>query len=86
MEHARPVVVLFTGIMYGGEPHIKSVNAIRAKILRKMAGDSKNLDAQFKVYLERFPSPKVSLIHHIQWVYHRLAGYRRAQEAITEGP
>ncbi|CAM4596655.1 unnamed protein product [Leuciscus chuanchicus] len=54
----------FTCIMYG-QARMTSVDAVRAKMLRKMVGADKVLDSKSKVDLERLPPPKVCLIPHV---------------------
>ncbi|CAM4525089.1 unnamed protein product [Leuciscus chuanchicus] len=74
-----------TCIMYG-QVRMTSVDAVRAKRLRKMVGADKVLDSKSKVDLERLPPPKVCLIPHVQRANYRVACYKRAYEAIIESP
>ncbi len=71
--------------MYG-QARITSVDAVRAKMLRKMVGADKVLDSKSKVDLERLPPPKVCLIPHVQRANYRVACYKRADEAMIETP
>ncbi len=75
----------FTCIMYG-QARMTSVDAVRAKMLRKMVGADKVLDSKSKVDLECLPPPKVCLIPHVQRANYRVACYKRADEAIIESP
>lgn len=65
---------------------MKSVDAVRAKMLRKMVGADKVLDSKSKVDLERLPHPKVCLIPHVQRANFRVACYKRADQPIFERP
>lgn len=75
----------FTCIMYGNG-QIKSVDAVRAKMLKKMVVTEKVLDSRSKADLERLPPPKVCLIPHVQHVNFRVACYKRADQPIIERP
>ena len=75
----------FTCIMYG-HGRLTSVDAVRAKMLQKMVGVDRALDASSKVDLERLPPPKVCLVPHVQRVNYRVACYKRADQAIFERP
>ena len=74
----------FTCIMYG-QARMTSVDAVRAKTLRKMVGAEKVLDLKSNVDPERLPPPKVCLIPHLQRANDRVACYKRV-EAIIESP
>ena len=71
--------------MYG-YAKMRSVDAVRAKILLKMVGEDKVLSLDSKVDLERLPPPKVSLIPHVQRCNYRVACYKRADQPILEKP
>ena len=71
--------------MYG-HVRVKSVDAVRAKMLRKMVGADKVLDSRSKVELERLPPPKVFLTPHVQHANLRVACYKRADQPVFESP
>uniref|UniRef100_UPI0035902182 uncharacterized protein isoform X2 n=1 Tax=Myxine glutinosa TaxID=7769 RepID=UPI0035902182 len=75
----------FTCLMYG-QSRESSVDVIRAKLLRKMVGEDKKLNSKFKVDLARLPPCHSALKPHVQRVNHRVALYKRADEAILEKP
>ena len=75
----------FTCLMYGYS-QIKSVDAVRAKMVRKMVGADEVLSLHSKVDLERLPPPKVCLIPHVQRCNYRVACYKRADQPIFERP
>ena len=62
------------------------MNVVRAKMVKKMVGENDKLTKQSKVDLSRIPPCQNSLIPHIQRVNHRVAGYKRAHQAIVESP
>lgn len=64
----------------------KSVNTIRSVMLKKMVGDDDKLSTKSKVDLSRLPPCKDSLIPHIQRVNHRIALYKRANQATFPHP
>lgn len=55
-------------------------------MLRKMVGENEVISRKSKVDLSRIPPCQDSLIPHLERVNHRMAGYRRAAEAIWEAP
>ena len=63
-----------------------SVDVVRAKLLRKMVGEDEELTSKSKVDLARLPPYHSALKPHIQRVNHRVALYKRANEAILERP
>ena len=75
----------FTCLMYGYS-QIQSVDAVRAKMLRKMVGADEVLSLHSKVDLERLPPPEVCLIPHVQRCNYRVACYKRADQPIFERP
>ena len=75
----------FTCIMYG-EARETSVNAVRAKMLRKMVGENQSLTIKSKVDLSRIPPCKDSLLPHIQRVNYRVACYKKADEPLFWKP
>ena len=75
----------FTCLLYG-YPKDVSVNAVRAKMMKKMVGENNTLSKKSKVDLSRIPPCKDSLIPHIQRVNHRVAGYKQAHQNIVESP
>ena len=75
----------FTCLLYG-YPKDVSVNAVRAKMMKKMVGENNTLSKKSKVDLSRIPPCKDSLIPHIQRVNHRVAGNKRAHQNIVESP
>ncbi|KAM3608646.1 uncharacterized protein V6R79_002193 [Siganus canaliculatus] len=75
----------FTCIMYG-HGQLKSIDAVRAKMLQKMVGVDRALDTNSKVDLEHLPHPKVCLVPHIQRTNYRVACYKRADQPIFERP
>ncbi|XP_049337187.1 uncharacterized protein LOC111196954 [Astyanax mexicanus] len=75
----------FTCVMYG-HGRLTSIDAVRVKMLQKMVGVDRALDASSKVDLERLPPPKVCLIPHTQRVNYRVACYKRAEQPIFERP
>ena len=75
----------FTCLMYG-QSRESSVDVVRAKLLRKMVGEDKKLTSKSKVDLARLPPCHSALKPHVQRVNHRVALYKRADEAILEKP
>uniref|UniRef100_UPI00358EE7FF uncharacterized protein n=1 Tax=Myxine glutinosa TaxID=7769 RepID=UPI00358EE7FF len=75
----------FTCLMYG-QSRESSVDIVRAKLLRKMVGEDKKLTSKSKVDLARLPPCHSALKPHVQRVNHRVALYKRADEAILEKP
>ena len=75
----------FTCLIYG-YPKDTSVNVVRTKMLKKMVGENVTLSRKSKVDLSRIPPCQDSLVPHIQRVNHRVAGYKRAHQAIIESP
>lgn len=75
----------FTCTMYG-QARMKSVDAVRAKMIKKMVGADQVLDSSSKVDLDRLPPPKVCLIPHVQCANYRVACYKRADQPIVEKP
>ena len=75
----------FTCAMYD-QARESSVNVVRSKLLKKMAGDDQTLNAKSKVDMVRLPLCLGSLIPHVQRVNHHVACYRRAAEPIYERP
>jgi len=74
-----------TCLMYGQSSE-SSVDVVRAKLLRKMVGEDKKLTSKSKVDLARLPQFHSALKPHVQRVNHRVALYKRADEAILEKP
>uniref|UniRef100_UPI00358DFFF2 uncharacterized protein isoform X2 n=1 Tax=Myxine glutinosa TaxID=7769 RepID=UPI00358DFFF2 len=75
----------FTCLMYG-QSRESSVDVVRAKLLRKMVGEDKKLTSKSKVDLARLTPCHSALKPHVQRVNHRVALYKRADEAILEKP
>ena len=75
----------FTCLMYA-QSRESSVDVGRAKLLRKMVGEDDKLTSKFTVDLARLPPCHSALKPHIQRVNHRVALYKRANEAILERP
>ena len=75
----------FTCTMYGHVP-MRSDDAVRAKMLKKMVGADQVLDSKSKVDLERLPPPKVCLTSHVHCANFRVACYKRADQPIFERP
>lgn len=75
----------FTCLMYG-QTHESSVDVVRGKLLHKMVGEDEKLTTKSKVDLARLPPCHSALKPHIQRVNHRVALYKRADEAIIEKP
>lgn len=55
-------------------------------MLKKMVGENEKLTVKSKVDLSRLPPCRDSLIPHLQRVNHRLANYKRADQAIFWSP
>ena len=72
-------------MMYGYSKE-KSVNAVRAKMLKKMVGEDNTLSKDSKIDLSRLPPCHHSLLPHIYRVNHRVASYKRACIPIYEKP
>ena len=75
----------FTCVMHG-QSRESSVDAVRVKLLRKMVGDDEKLTIKSKVDLSRLPPGHATLKPHIHCVNHRVALYKRANQAIFEKP
>ena len=58
---------------------------LRAKPLRK-TGKEEELTSKSEVYLTRLSPCHSALKPHLQWVYHRVALSKRADESILENP
>ena len=67
--------------MYGYSKQ-KSIDAVRAIMLRKMVGGDEKLRTKSKVDLSRLPPCRDNLIPHINRVNHRLAIYKRAENPV----
>lgn len=74
-----------TCLLYGYS-QIKSVDAVRTKMLRKMVNADEVLSLHSKVDLECLPPPKVCVIPHVQLSSYRVACYKRADQPIFERP
>ena len=75
----------FACLMYG-HARERSVNAVRSIMLKQMAGEDVKLTTKSKVDLSRLPPCRDNLVPHIWRVNHRLAHYKRADQAIFEHP
>lgn len=75
----------FTCLLYG-YPRETSVNLVRAKMMKKMVGENETISRKSNIDLSRIPPCQYSLIPHLERVNHRVAGYRRAAETISEAP
>ena len=75
----------FTCAMYG-YPREPSVNIVRSKMLKKMVGEDKPLNADSKVDITRLPSCKTSLLPHVQRVNYRLCCNKKVHIPIFERP
>lgn len=75
----------FTCLMYG-QSREKSVNGARVKLLRKMVGESEKLTSKSKVDLSCLPPCCSAVKPHVQRVNHRVALYKRTDQAIVEKP
>ena len=84
-DELQQEIEAFTCLMYG-YAKMRSVDAVRAKMLRKMVGEDKVLSLDSEVDLERLPPPKVSLIPHVQRCNYRVACYKKADQHILEKP
>lgn len=68
------------------QPRETSINISRTKLLHKMVGDDQLLNTKSRLDFAKLPPCKDSLIPHIQRTNHRVACYKRAQEAVFERP
>ncbi|EDO46759.1 predicted protein [Nematostella vectensis] len=59
---------------------------VRSIMLRKMIGENERLTIKSKVELSRLPPPRDNLVPHIQRVNHRVASYKRADQAVFWRP
>ena len=84
-EETHKMIEDFTCSMYG-YPKEKSINNVRAKMLRKMVGKDQLLNKKSKIDLARLPPCQDSLDPHVQRVNYRLACYKRANQSIYERP
>ena len=75
----------FVCFMYG-YPRLKSVNEVRAVMLKKMVGKSEKITVSSKVDLSKFPPWKNSLLPHIKRVNHRVGQWKRSHEKIPDIP
>ncbi|EDO31951.1 predicted protein [Nematostella vectensis] len=75
----------FTCLMYG-YPREISVNMVRSIILGKMIGGNERLTIKSKVELSRLPPCRDNLVPHMQRVNHRVASYKRADQAVFWRP
>lgn len=78
-------VEAFTCLLYGYAREV-SVDKVRSIMLRKMVGDDERLSIKSKVDLARLPPCKKNLIPHVHRVNHRLANYKRANQATYWRP
>lgn len=78
-------VEAFTCLMYGQAREV-SVDKVRSIMLKKMVGDDEQLTIKSKVDLARLPPCKNNLIPHVHRVNHRLANYKRANQATFWHP
>ena len=75
----------FTCLMYGYARE-KTVNGVRSLMLKKMVGEGDQLTTKSKVDLSRLPPCTDNLLPHIKRVNHRLAMYKRADQALVGCP
>ncbi len=75
----------FTCLIYG-QSREKSINTVRSIMLKQMVGEDEQLTNKSKVDLSRLPPCQDNLVPHIFRVNHRLAHYKRADQAIFECP
>lgn len=75
----------FTCLMYGYGRE-KSIDRVRAIMLRKMAGEDARMTTKAKIDLSRLPPCRANLTPHIQRVNHRLAHYKRANQVTFWSP
>ena len=75
----------FTCLKFGYSRE-KRINAVRAKILRKMVGEDNQLTIKSKINLSRLRPAEDNLKPHIYCVNHRVATYNRASEPIYWTP
>jgi len=75
----------FTCLMYG-YPREKSVDSVRAIMLKKMIGLDDQLSSKSKVDLSRLPPCRDNLLAHTHRVNHRLGIYKRADQVIVDLP
>ena len=69
-----------------GQNRETSVDIVRPKLLRKMVGEDGKLTSKSKVDLTRLPPCHAALKPHVQPVNHRVALYKRADQAILQKP
>ena len=67
-------------------PRELSVNIVRSKMLKKMAGEDKPLSADSKVDLARLPPCKILLLPHVHRVNYRLCCYKEGHIPNFEQP
>lgn len=84
-EDVMKDIEAFTCLMYGYAREV-SVDKVRSIMLKKMVGDDEQLTMKSKVDLARLPPCKRNLIPHVQRVNHRLANYKRANQATFWRP
>ena len=73
----------FTCLLYGF-PRVKSVDSVRALMMKKMVGDSEKIVASSKVDLSRLPPCHSSLVPHMKRVNYRLHLWKSAHRNIVE--
>ena len=78
-------VEAFTCLLYGYAREV-SVDKVRSIMLKKMVGDDERLTIKSKVDLACLPPCKKNLIPHVHRVNHRLANYKRANQATYWRP
>ena len=64
------------------EKSVNSVNSVRSIMLKQMVGEDQELTQKSRVDLSRLPPCRDNLVPHIYRVNHRLAHYKRADNAI----
>ena len=75
----------FTCLMYSNVS-IKSINEIRALMLRKMVGDEDKLSTKSKVDFSHLPPCRDSLLPHIDSVHYKLCMWKQSHIPISECP